>query len=286
MRKDRRDFLAGLGKAGALLAAGSWLRAIGYAQAAAGRRARSSSSRAAAPTSIAACSARFSSISAAPSTPASTSPARRSPTRRASAPTSCARSRSSACRSSAIRAATSSPATTGSTASARRRSGRRCSSGRGTRSRRISSAPTSSSTGAALVGTEPLLGMNFGTGTRGDGGRLRRVLQRRARHEVERPAPRRTATSSRTTCATGAWATRWTGRGRSASCRRASTAARRATPRSRCASSTATLQLIACGSSGTQHADVPRSGIAKCSRSATTRSTAFRCTPTTATRRR
>ena len=68
-------------------------------------------------------------------------------------------------RSFAIRAAISSPATTGSTASARRRSGRPCSIGRGTRSRRISSAPTSSSTGAALVGTEPLLGMNFGTGT-------------------------------------------------------------------------------------------------------------------------
>ena len=32
MRKDRRDFLSGMGKAGALLAAGPWLRAIGYAQ--------------------------------------------------------------------------------------------------------------------------------------------------------------------------------------------------------------------------------------------------------------
>ena len=35
----------------------------------------------------------------------------------------------------------------------------------------------------------------------GDGRRLRRVLQRRPGHEVERPAARRTATSSRTTCA-------------------------------------------------------------------------------------
>ena len=41
---SRRRFLSGLGKAGALLAAGSWLDSIGYAQAAAGRRARSSSS--------------------------------------------------------------------------------------------------------------------------------------------------------------------------------------------------------------------------------------------------
>ena len=68
-----------------------------------------------------------------------------------------------------------------------------------------------------------------------DGGRLRRVLQPRARHAVERAAARRTATIGRTTCATGASATRWTGPGRSASCRRASTAARRATPPSRCA---------------------------------------------------
>src|SRR3954468_396275 len=32
MNKDRRDFLSGLGKTGALLAAGPWLRAIGYEQ--------------------------------------------------------------------------------------------------------------------------------------------------------------------------------------------------------------------------------------------------------------
>ena len=49
----------------------------------------------------------------------------------------------------------------------------------------------------------------------------------------------RTATSSRTTCATGAWATRWTAPGRSASCRRASTGARRATSPDRCGSSIA-----------------------------------------------
>jgi len=36
MIKDRRDLLAGLGKTGALLAAGPWLRAIGYAQSAGG----------------------------------------------------------------------------------------------------------------------------------------------------------------------------------------------------------------------------------------------------------
>ena len=93
-----------------------------------------------------------------------------------------------ACQSSAIRAAISSPATTGWTAWDRSHSGRRCSSGRGTRSRRTSSAPTSSSTGAGWSGTEPLLGMNFGTGICGDGRRLRRVLQLRARHQVERSA--------------------------------------------------------------------------------------------------
>ena len=116
------------------------------------------------------------------------------------------------------RAATSSPATTGSTASARRTSARPCSSAPGTRSRRTSSAPTISSTGAKLVGTEPLLGHQLRHRHRGDGRGLRRVLQRRQGHEVERPAPRRTATSSRTTCATGASATRWTAPGRWAAC--------------------------------------------------------------------
>ena len=42
---------------------------------------------------------------------------------------------------------------------------RPCWSGPGTRSRPTSSAPTSSSTGAKPVGTEPLLGFNLGTGT-------------------------------------------------------------------------------------------------------------------------
>ena len=94
-------------------------------------------------------------------------------------------------------------------------------------------------------------GMNFGTGTRRDGRRLRRVLQPRRAARSGASSDARTATIGRTTCATGASATRWTGPGRSASCRRASTAARRATPPSRCGSSIRELQLIACGSSGT-----------------------------------
>ena len=38
--ETRRGFLAGLGKTGALLASGSWLNAIGYAQTAAAPRVR------------------------------------------------------------------------------------------------------------------------------------------------------------------------------------------------------------------------------------------------------
>ena len=220
------------------------------------------------------------------STPASTSRARRSPTRRASAPTSRARSRSSACRSFAIRAATSSPATTGSTASARRRSGRRCSSGRGTRSRRTSSAPTSSSTGAGWSAPSRCSGMNFGTGTAEMAVAYVEYCNLDARHEVERAAARRTATSSRTTCATGASATRWTGRGRSASMQ-----AREYGRKARDAAQQ--MRVIDRGPAADRlrierHRSCRRisSGIARCWRSATTRWTASRCTPTTATRRR
>ena len=84
---------------------------------------------------------------------------------------------------------------------------------------------------------------------------------------------------------TGASATRWTGPGRSATCRRANTGGRRATSARRCACIDRELKLIACGSSNRDHADVSACGIARCSRSATTRWTPSRCTATTATRR-
>ena len=134
--------------------------------------------------------ARFSSIWAGRSTPASTSPGhagrrqglpqgRRSP-----------RSRSSACRSFAIRAAISSPATTGSTASVRRTQ-------RPTVLDRAWNSIETNQFGTndfidwcQLVGTEPLLGIQPRHGHGRDGRGLRRVLQPRAGHEVERPAPR------------------------------------------------------------------------------------------------
>ena len=87
----------------------------------------------------------------------------RPPTSRASAATCsrwCASSRRPSC---AIPAATSSPATTGRTASARSRSGRAGSTSPGCRPSRTRSAPTSSSTGAALAGIEPMLAVNLGT---------------------------------------------------------------------------------------------------------------------------
>ena len=103
----------------------------------------------------------------------------------------------------------------------------------------------------ALVGTEPLLGMNFGTGTVEMA--LAYVeycnLERGTRWSDLRRVARLRA--GRTTSATGASATRWTAPGRSGSCRRASTAARPATRPSRCACIDRNLQLIACGSSGT-----------------------------------
>ena len=98
-----------------------------------------------------------------------------------------------------------------------------------------------------LVGDRAAAGVQSRHRHAGDGGRLRRVLQRRQGHEVERAAARRTATRRRTTSATGAWATRWTVPGRWATCRRASTAegARRgpADPRHRSRPATDRLRI-------------------------------------------
>jgi hypothetical protein len=89
-----------------------------------------------------------------------------------------------------------------------------------------------------MVGSEPLLGMNFGTGSAEmavayveycNYERGTKWSDLRRAHGYEKP----------TTCGTGASATRWTGRGRSGRCRRVSTGARRAMRHGRCASSTA-----------------------------------------------
>ena len=187
-----------------------------------------------APTSIAGCWAHSSSISAAPSIPECSSPGRRSLMQKDFAPTWRARSRSSACPSSAIPAGTSSPDTTGSTASGPRRIVRSCSSAPGIRSRRTSSARTSSSTGAGSSAPSLCSGSTSAPARP----KWRSPTSSTA---TSNAAPNgaicgaRTATPSRTTCATGVSATRWTARGRSARCRRASMAARRATWRSRCA---------------------------------------------------
>ena len=87
-----------------------------------------------------------------------------------------------------------------------------------------------------VVGAEPLLGMNFGTGT------VEMAVAYVEYCNLDRgtrgaSSDDRTGTKNRTTSATGASATRWTGRGRSASCRRASTGARRATRPNKCAAS-------------------------------------------------
>ena len=187
-----------------------------------------------APTSIAACWAHSSSISAAPSTPACSSPGRLLLIKTDFAPTWRARSRSSACPSSAIPAATSCPGTTGSTASGPGRIVRSCSSAPGIRSRRISSARTSSSTGAGSSAPSRCSGSTSAPARP----RWRSPTSSTATSNAARSGATcgaRTATPSRTTCATGVSATRWTARGRSARCRRASTAAKRATWRSRCA---------------------------------------------------
>ena len=105
--------------------------------------------------------------------------------------------------------------------------------------RRISSAPTSSSSGAGWSAPSRCSASTSAPAR----ARWRWPTSSTAmwtRHQVERPAARARLRAAAQRAATGAWATRWTARGRWASCRRASTAAKRATPRSRCASSTPT----------------------------------------------
>ena len=128
-------------------------------------RARSSIRPASDRNSIGACSVRSSSTWAARSTPASTNRIRRSPTRAASAPTSSHRSRTWACRSCAIPGGNFV-------------SGYNWLDGVGPKNQRptvLERAWNSIETNqfgtnefidwCKLVGTEPLLGMNFGTGT-------------------------------------------------------------------------------------------------------------------------
>ena len=204
---------------------------------AAGRRARSSSRRAYAPTSTGACSAPSSSISGRAVYTGVYEPGSRLADAKGFRTDVVREVKELACRSPAIPAATSSP-------------GYNWLDGVGPKAQRptvLERAWNSLETNqfgtndfidwCRAVGTEPLLGMNFGTGTAEMAVAYVEVPATSIAARSGATCAGRTATSSRTTCATGAWATRWTATGRSASCRRASTAARRATSPSRCASS-------------------------------------------------
>ena len=237
---SRRRFLASLGEAGAALAAGSWLDAIGYAQARPrSARALDPAAAASAPTSIARLLGSFLEHLGRAIYTGVYQPGRPRRRQAASAPTWSARSRSSACRSSAIPGGNFV-------------SGYNWLDGVGPEG----AAADGARAGVELARDEPVRHQRLHrlvpprrhrTAARdqfrhrhaGDGGGLCRILQPASAARSGATCAGRTATSSRTTCATGAWATRWTARGRSGRCRRASTAARRATRRSRCASSTA-----------------------------------------------
>ena len=117
----------------------------------------------------------------------------------------------------------------------------------------------------------------------GDRGGLQpaRVRQPPRRHALVRPAGRRTAPRTRTACGCGASATRWTARGRSATrlpheygrlAAEVARAMRRVDP---------SIELVACGSSNSAHADVRSVGGDGAASTATTSSTTSRCTPTT-----
>ena len=232
----RRQFLEQLGRSGAALAAGSWLASIGYAAAAGPARAIVNQARVRSELDRRLFGAFLEHLGRAvytgvydPGSPLADANG---------LPHGRGRTRSRTCGVPIMRYPGRQLRLRLQLAGRRRpegRSGRPCSSARGTRSRPTSSAPTSSSSGARLVGTEPLLG-----------------IQLRHRHARRWPSPTSsTATSTKGTkwselrrshgyeqphnVRTGAWATRWTVRGRWARCRRATTAARRATPRGRCA---------------------------------------------------
>ena len=100
------------------------------------------------------------------------------------------------------------------------------------------------------------------------------------------PAACATAPPSRTTSSCGAWATRWTARGRSATRPPRSTAGSPPRPPRRCAWSTRRIELVACGSSQPAHADVRHVGGDRPGGDATTSSTTSRCTLLRGARRR
>ena len=136
-----------------------------------------------------------------------------------------------------------------------------------------------------LVDTEPLLGFNLGTGTPEDGRGATSNTATSKREPNGATCAARTVTSSRTTSSTGAWATKWTARGKWAimTAREYGRKARDSARQIRVIdpdpnSSPAARATPSC---------LPTwSGTAKCSRNVTTRSTAFLCTIITATRRR
>ena len=248
---DRRSFLAGLGRAGAFMAAGPWLRALGYAQGGRGP-ARALAAPVAGPCRSRSPPARF-----VPGAPRPGDLHRR------------------------LRAGLAARRCQGIPHRRRARDQRarradRSLSGRQLRlrlqlaRRRRPEGPAAdrARSGLELDRDEPVRHQRVHRLVRAGRRRAAARHELRHRHGRDRRSPTsstatsiaarsgatcgaRTATSGRTTCATGASATRWTARGRSASCRRASTGARRATPPGRCASSIRRLQLIACGSSGT-----------------------------------
>ena len=67
-----------------------------------------------------------------------------------------------------------------------------------------------------VAGVEVMEAVNLGTRGRRRGPRARRVRQPPRRHRAVGPRGARTATTTRSTSSCGAWATRWTARGRSA----------------------------------------------------------------------
>ena len=192
-----------------------------------------------------------------------------------------ARPASSASAWCATRAATSSPATAGRTASARARTAPSRSTWPGARSSRTRSASNEFMAWARQAGVEPMMAVNLGTRGVEDACDLLEYANYPGGTALLRPAHRARRTATRTTSGCGAWATRWTARGRSAT--------RPPSEYGRLAAETAkamrridpSIELVACGSSERADADLRSLGGRRSSTRPTTSSTTSRCTPTT-----
>ena len=182
---------------------------------------------------------------------------------------------------SATRAATSSRATAGRTASARASSARVASTWRGTPPRPTRSASHEFADWLEKVGSELMLAVNLGTRGVQEALDLLEYANIACGTDAVRPARRQRARRAASTCACGASATRWTGRGSSGTAPPTTTASSPAQTARAMRMIDPDLELVVCGSSSRGMPTFGDVGAHRARAHATTRSTTSRATRTT-----